>query len=187
MATILNATVDVESQCGSLLFTDTTPTGTDNGYDTIGNLVLASIMSTSLTYASLDGSDTGTIWSGTDFIPSVGNMSHSVHVPLFGIYRLFYTVTGLDDNGQPASAIVQVITLFDCALVACLKSKVLNAAKAGCGCCNGCGDGVNQADIAWMWTQLEAIRIAFADGYYDCLDAILAKLLSKCNNACKSC
>ena len=187
MATVLQAVVDIESQCGTLILTDTTPIGSGDGYDVVGGIVLASITSTSLTYESLDGSETGTIWSGTEFIPEAGVMSHETSVSLFGIYRLFYTVTGINDLGQTVSAIVQIITLFDCAVVACLKSKVLNAAKAGCGCCNGCGDGVNQADIAWMWTQLEAIRIAFAEGYYDCLDAILAKLMAKCNNACKSC
>jgi hypothetical protein len=188
MATSLVVSLDKTALCGQLIFSDDTPIGSGTGYDTVGGVVLSSITATSLAYSNLDGSDVGFLWSGTDWIPETGAMSNTIDYPnLLGVYQLTYTVVGLDDADEPVTLTVTKMVLFDCAVESCLRTKVLNVAKQGCGCCNGCGNGLDQAKISWMWTQLEAVRISFEGGYYNCLDTVLDSILAKCDNACSSC
>lgn len=186
MATVLSFSADVTTSCGNLIFTDTTPIGSGEGYDTVGGIVLSSIVSTSLGYTNGTGTITGYLWE--DWIPESGTMDHTIDYPsLLGVFQLTYTVNGLDDNGDPVTVTVSKMALFDCAAEYCLQTKVFALAKQGCGCCQGCGNGLSQEKIGWLWSQLEIARILFSQGYYDCIDGIIQSIVSKCDNACSSC
>lgn len=188
MATELSLTVNLNEVCGRLKLTDTTPVGSGNGYDTTGGMVSSSITSVVLLFSNLDGTHTGTLYESTSWLPGVSSGFALVdYADMLGVYQLTFVVIGLDDNGEPLTISKSVMALFDCTVEACLREKALRAAKQGCGCCSGCGNDVSGVAVSQMWTELEAIRITFQQGFYDCLDAILQSLAAKCNNSCKSC
>ena len=187
--TILIPQLDTTSQCGRLIFTDATAVGSGTGYDVSGGMHLSTVTEATLSYTNLSGTSQGYLWATDEWIPATGDMSYTTDYPsLLGVYELTYSVTGLvDGSGELVTLETKFMALFDCAVIACLKSKVLALAKQGCGCCGGCGNGLDQAKVNWMYAQLSAVQIAFEEGYYDCLDGILQSVLSKCDNACSSC
>lgn len=180
MSTTLQFTVNQNSNCRGVTFTDTT-----QDYDVAGGMVLASVTSASLAYTDLTGQHQGFIFEGTEFIPAPGEMSFEFNAPPVGIYTFLYTVTGEDDMGEPLTLTAEFVALNDCAVRACLKKHTLAAMK-DCGCCDDC-HGKKHEKLTWLWVQLTNVRLAFENGNYDCLGDILARLLKQCDDSCNEC
>ena len=189
---ITSTTNDVETFVGHVIAainaTSTSPNWVADNY---GNLIV--IYSTDVSGASLDGTLVTTTFSGNpldidvqnDVVGRGGQADRCIVVPNTigdGIYEVTYQVTD-------GTTVIEKSIMFlnDCNIRACLLMKIVNTAKESGSCCGGCGSGISQEKVNWLYAQLSAVQVMFDEGQYACADAILRSLNDKCSNLCSNC